>query len=106
MTMLGNCNQSVSLSGLLTLDLIYPSPTPAALGLVATLCLLVLQAVHKAALKMNEKGTEGAAGSGAQTLPMENPQRMKLNHPFLIMIYEKLMPSMLFLAKIYNPSGK
>ncbi|XP_076777408.1 serpin A12 [Arvicanthis niloticus] len=68
--------------------------------------LKVGEAVHKAALKMNEKGTEGAAGSGAQTLPMENPQRMKLNHPFLIMIYEKLMPSMLFLAKIYNPSGK
>lgn len=67
---------------------------------------MVLQAVHKAELKMNEKGTEGAAGSGAQTLPMETPRRMKLNKPFLMMTYENLMPSMLFLARIYDPSGK
>ncbi|XP_032764753.1 serpin A12 [Rattus rattus] len=68
--------------------------------------LKVGEAVHKAELRMNEKGTEGAAGSGAQTLPMETPRRMKLNAPFLMMIYEKLMPSMIFLARIYDPSGK
>lgn len=55
---------------------------------------------------MDEKGTEGAAGSGAQTLPMETPRRMKLNKPFLMMTYEKLVPSMIFLARIYDPSGK
>ncbi|EDL81794.1 serine (or cysteine) peptidase inhibitor, clade A (alpha-1 antiproteinase, antitrypsin), member 12 [Rattus norvegicus] len=68
--------------------------------------LKVGEAVHKAELRMNEKGTEGAAGSGAQTLPMETPRRMKLNAPFLMMIYENLMPSMIFLARIYNPSEK
>lgn len=104
--MLGNCNQSVSLSRLLALDLTYLSLTPGAPGLVATVCLLLLQAVHKAELKMNEKGTEGAAGSGAQTLPMETPLKINLNHPFVLMIYEELMPSMLFLARIYDPSGK
>ncbi|KAM4832310.1 serpin A12 [Urocitellus parryii] len=68
--------------------------------------LKVSEAVHKAELKMDEKGTEGAAGSGAQTLPMETPQNVKLNRPFMMMIYEKLTPSMIFLAKIVNPSGK
>ncbi|XP_052042654.1 serpin A12 [Apodemus sylvaticus] len=68
--------------------------------------LKVGEAVHKAELKMDEKGTEGAAGSGAQTLPMENPRKMRLNKPFLMMIYEKLVPSMIFLARIYDPSGK
>ncbi|XP_036061466.1 serpin A12 [Onychomys torridus] len=67
--------------------------------------LKVGEAVHKAELKMDEKGMEGAAGSGAQTLPMETPQRIKLNHPFLMMIYDKSLPAMIFLAKIYNPSG-
>ncbi|KAF7475315.1 Hypothetical predicted protein [Marmota monax] len=64
------------------------------------------EAVHKAELKMDEKGTEGAAGSGAQTLPMETPQNVKLNRPFMLMVYEKLTPSMIFLAKIVNPSDK
>ncbi|XP_008835790.1 serpin A12 [Nannospalax galili] len=68
--------------------------------------LKVSEAVHKAELKMDEKGTEGAAGSGAQTLPMETPQRFKLNKPFLLMIYENFMPSMIFLARIFDPSGK
>ncbi|XP_059135912.1 serpin A12-like [Peromyscus eremicus] len=67
--------------------------------------LKVGEAVHKAELKMDEKGMEGAAGSGAQTLPMETPQRIKLNSPFLMMLYENSLPSMIFLAKIYNPSG-
>lgn len=61
--------------------------------------------MHQAELKMDEKGMEGAAGSGAQTLPMETPLRIKLNKPFLMMLYEKSLPSMIFLAKIYNPSG-
>uniref|UniRef100_A0A8C6N507 Serine (or cysteine) peptidase inhibitor, clade A (alpha-1 antiproteinase, antitrypsin), member 12 n=1 Tax=Mus spicilegus TaxID=10103 RepID=A0A8C6N507_MUSSI len=67
--------------------------------------LKVGEAVHKAELKMDEKGMEGAAGSGAQTLPMETPRHMKLDRPFLMMIYENFMPSMIFLARIYDPSG-
>lgn len=67
--------------------------------------LKVGEAVHKAELKMDEKGMEGAAGSGAQTLPMETPRHMKLDRPFLMMIYENFMPSMVFLARIYDPSG-
>lgn len=75
-------------------------------GATATDRLLVPQAVHKAELKMDEKGMEGAAGSGAQTLPMETPQRIKIDSPFLVMIYEKSLPSMIFLARINDPTGK
>lgn len=38
------------------------------------------QAVHKAKLKIDEKGAEGAAGSGMQTLPMERPLTFKLKY--------------------------
>uniref|UniRef100_A0A5F9CSG7 Serpin family A member 12 n=1 Tax=Oryctolagus cuniculus TaxID=9986 RepID=A0A5F9CSG7_RABIT len=66
--------------------------------------LKVGQAVHKAELQMDEKGTEGAAGSGAETLPMETPLSVRMNHPFLMMIYEKVTPSMIFLARVADPS--
>ncbi|KAL2789535.1 serpin A12 precursor [Daubentonia madagascariensis] len=68
--------------------------------------LKVGEAVHEAELKMDEKGTEGAAGSGAQTLPMETPMPVKINKPYIMIIYETLTPSILFLGKIVNPVGK
>ncbi|XP_007942738.1 serpin A12 [Orycteropus afer afer] len=67
--------------------------------------LKVGEVVHKAKLKMDEKGTEGAAGSGAQTLPMERPLQVKLNKTFLMMMFEEKTESMLFLGKIVNPTG-
>ncbi|XP_016067974.1 PREDICTED: serpin A12 [Miniopterus natalensis] len=67
--------------------------------------LKVGEAVHKAKLKIDEKGTEGAAGSGMQTLPMERPLSFKLNRSFLLMITENLTPTMLFMGKIANPAG-
>ncbi|XP_012870459.1 PREDICTED: serpin A12 [Dipodomys ordii] len=68
--------------------------------------LKVGEAVHKAELKMDEKGTEGAAGSGAQTLPMETPEKLKLDRPYMLLLYEKITPSMIFLAKIVDPRGQ
>ncbi|KAM7154901.1 serpin A12 isoform 1-T1 [Molossus nigricans] len=67
--------------------------------------LKVGKAVHKAKLKVDEKGTEAAAASGMETLPMEKPLTYKLNRPFLLMITEKIIPAMLFVGKITNPSG-
>ena len=61
--------------------------------------------MHKAKLKMDEKGTEGAAGSGMDTLPMEKPLVFKLNRPFLVIIAENIMSTILFLGKITNPTG-
>lgn len=61
--------------------------------------------MHKAKLKMDERGAEGAAGSGIQTLPMERPLPFKLDRAFLLMIAENLTPTMLFMGKIANPTG-
>ncbi|XP_017402423.1 serpin A12 isoform X1 [Cebus imitator] len=68
--------------------------------------LKVSEAVHKAKLKMDERGTEGAAGTGAQTLPMETPLVVKINKPYLLLIYDEKISSMLFLGKIVNPTEK
>ncbi|KAM6202682.1 serpin A12 [Rhynchocyon petersi] len=67
--------------------------------------LKVGEAIHKAKLKMDERGTEGAAGTGAQTLPMESPLEVKFNKTFLLMINDDLTASIVFLGKIANPSG-
>ncbi|XP_025726226.1 serpin A12 [Callorhinus ursinus] len=68
--------------------------------------LKVGKAVHKAVLKMDEKGTEGAAASGVQTLPMEMPLSIKLNKPFLVFIRDSVLPTIIFLGKIANPTGE
>ncbi|XP_032201049.1 serpin A12 [Mustela erminea] len=68
--------------------------------------LKVGEAVHEAVLKMDEKGTEGAAGSGAQTLPMETPVSVKLNRPFLVCIRDSIVSTIIFLGKIVNPTGQ
>nr|4Y3K_A Chain A, Serpin A12 [Homo sapiens]4Y3K_B Chain B, Serpin A12 [Homo sapiens] len=68
--------------------------------------LKVGEAVHKAELKMDERGTEGAAGTGAQTLPMSTPLVVKIDKPYLLLIYSEKIPSVLFLGKIVNPIGK
>ncbi|XP_038401560.1 serpin A12 isoform X1 [Canis lupus familiaris] len=68
--------------------------------------LKVGEAVHEAVLKMDEKGTEGAAGSGAQTLPMQTPLPIKLNKPFLVFIKDDVVSTIIFLGKIVNPTGK
>ncbi|XP_019498005.1 PREDICTED: serpin A12 [Hipposideros armiger] len=67
--------------------------------------LKVGEAVHKAKLKMDEKGTEAAAASGMQTLPMEMPLNFKLNRSFLLMITEDATRTVIFMGKIANPSG-
>ncbi|XP_040334085.1 serpin A12 isoform X1 [Herpailurus yagouaroundi] len=67
--------------------------------------LKVGEAVHKAVLKMDEKGTEGAAGSGAQTLPMEKPLSITINRSFLVLIEDSVLSTTIFMGKITNPTG-
>ncbi|XP_072486433.1 serpin A12 [Notamacropus eugenii] len=65
--------------------------------------LKVSQAVHKAVLKMDEKGAEAAGGTGIETLPMTVPQIIKLNTPFVMIITDDITQSVLFMGKIMNP---
>lgn len=65
-----------------------------------------LQAVHKAVLTIDEKGTEASAATMIEAIPMSIPPDVQFNRPFLIIIYDKNTKSPLFVGKVVNPTQK
>lgn len=64
---------------------------------------------HKAALEVNEEGTEAAAATAAvmmmKSVRFEKPiPEFRADHPFIIMIEEKTTGVILFMGYIQNPS--
>ncbi|XP_044517801.1 serpin A12-like [Gracilinanus agilis] len=66
--------------------------------------LRVNQALHKAVLKMDEKGAEAAGGTGVEALPMAVPEVLKFNKPFFIFIMDETTKSLVFMGRIMNPT--
>ncbi|XP_056621359.1 alpha-1-antitrypsin homolog [Triplophysa dalaica] len=62
------------------------------------------QVVHQAVLSVDEKGTEAAAVTTIEIMPMSLPDTVTLNRPFLVLIVEDSTKSILFMGKIYNPA--
>lgn len=62
------------------------------------------QVLHQAVLKVDEKGTEAAAATTIEIMPMSLPDAMILNRPFLVFIVEDSTKSILFMGKISNPT--
>ncbi|NWI08795.1 A1AF antiproteinase, partial [Crypturellus soui] len=61
----------------------------------------VSQAIHKAVVKVDETGTEAAAATGMEIVPMSVPATIAFNRPFLMFI--TMEQSLLFMGKINNP---
>ncbi|XP_071413700.1 serpin A3-4-like isoform X1 [Pithys albifrons albifrons] len=64
----------------------------------------ISQAIHKAVIKVDETGTEAAAATGMEIVPMSVPVTINFNRPFLIAI--TLESNILFMGKIVNPLKK
>ncbi|XP_008940030.1 PREDICTED: alpha-1-antiproteinase 2-like [Merops nubicus] len=73
-------------------------------GITGTPELKVSKAVHKAALDVDESGTEAAAATAAEIMTMALPPTIEFNHPFLMMIFDRDTNSTLFIGKIVNPT--
>ncbi|KAM9013877.1 uncharacterized protein PRD47_007604 [Ara ararauna] len=64
----------------------------------------ISQAIHKAVVKVDETGTEAAAATGMEIVPMSVPATITFNRPFLMVI--TLESNILFMGKIVNPLKK
>ncbi|XP_003787060.1 alpha-1-antitrypsin [Otolemur garnettii] len=75
-------------------------------GVTEEVPLKLSKAVHKAVLTLDEKGTEAAGATFMEAIPMSIPPDVKLNRPFVFLIYYEITKSPLFVGKIVNPTQK
>ncbi|NWX64085.1 A1AT antiproteinase, partial [Promerops cafer] len=77
-------------------------------GVAKNLLLKVSKAIHKATVDVRENGTEAAAVTTMEIVPMSlpfpPPPHISFNKPFLMMIIDKTTDGVLFLGKIVNPT--
>ncbi|NXU95804.1 A1AF antiproteinase, partial [Cettia cetti] len=64
----------------------------------------ISQAIHKAVVKVDETGTEAAAATGMEIVPMSVPVTIRFDRPFLMVI--TVENTVLFMGKIVNPLKK
>lgn len=75
-------------------------------GISEDVGLKVSKVSHKAVLNVDEKGTEAAAVTTVEMIPMSLPGTISLNRPFLLLILEDSTKSILFMGKIVNPTAE
>ncbi|XP_038582102.1 alpha-1-antitrypsin homolog [Micropterus salmoides] len=74
-------------------------------GMSDEVMLRVSKVSHKAVLSVDETGTEAAASTTIEVMPMSMPETLKVDRPFLVFILEHSTRSILFMGKINNPTA-
>ncbi|NXM72173.1 ZPI inhibitor, partial [Serilophus lunatus] len=64
----------------------------------------VSQVVQKAVIEVDEEGTEAAAASGSEITAFTVPPVIKVNRPFLFMIFEDTFKTLLFIGRVIDPT--
>ncbi|NWU88637.1 A1AF antiproteinase, partial [Upupa epops] len=64
----------------------------------------ISQAIHKAVVQVDETGTEAAAATGMEIVPMSVPDTITFNRPFIMVII--MGNDVFFMGKIVNPLRK
>ncbi|NWH46051.1 A1AT protein, partial [Fregata magnificens] len=76
-------------------------------GVAENSLLKVSKAIHKATVDVSENGTEAAAVTVVELVPLiapfPPPPHIRFNRPFLMMIVDKTTRGILFMGKIVNP---
>ncbi|XP_061468025.1 protein Z-dependent protease inhibitor isoform X2 [Rhineura floridana] len=64
----------------------------------------VSQVLQRAAIEVDERGTEVAAVSGSEIIAYSMPPIIRVNRPFLFVIYEESINALLFVGRVINPT--
>ncbi|XP_074854838.1 protein Z-dependent protease inhibitor [Carettochelys insculpta] len=64
----------------------------------------VSQIIQRAVIEVDEKGTEATAATGAEIIAYSMPPTIRVNRPFLFMIYEETLKTLLFMGRVVNPT--
>ncbi|XP_015683130.1 protein Z-dependent protease inhibitor [Protobothrops mucrosquamatus] len=64
----------------------------------------ISQILQRASIEVDEKGTEAAAVSVSEIMAYSLPDTIRLNRPFIFMIYEDITKNILFLGRVTNPT--
>ncbi|XP_037541653.1 alpha-1-antitrypsin homolog [Nematolebias whitei] len=73
-------------------------------GISEEVKLKVSKVSHKAVLSVDETGTEAAAVTTLEIMPLSLPQTIKVNRPFFVFIMERSTKGILFMGRINNPT--
>ena len=61
--------------------------------------------VHKAVIKVDEKGAEAAAATGASMGATSVPEPFEADRPFTLLIYDQVTSSVLFMGRMADPTA-
>ncbi|NWX15166.1 ZPI inhibitor, partial [Aegotheles bennettii] len=64
----------------------------------------VSQVVQKAIIEVDEEGTEATAASGSEITAFTMPPVIKVDRPFLFMIFEETFKTLLFIGRVVDPT--
>lgn len=73
-------------------------------GISSSYQLKISKVIHKAAIDVDERGTEAAAVTGVSAVPYSLPPVIKVDHPFIFMIYEEITTTLLFIGRVKDPT--
>lgn len=65
---------------------------------------IAFQVVQKAVIEVDEEGTEATAASGSEITALIAPPVIKVNRPFLFMIFEETFKTLLFIGRVVDPT--
>lgn len=76
-------------------------------GMTGRSDLYITDVVHKAFVDVNEEGTEAAAATGVimglKSMPVGDPIRVEVDHPFLFLIRDVETGAVLFMGRVVQP---
>ncbi|XP_060684975.1 protein Z-dependent protease inhibitor-like [Hemiscyllium ocellatum] len=73
-------------------------------GISSSYHLKISKVIHKATIDVNERGTEAAAVTSVSAVPYSLPTVIKVDHPFVFLIYEEITNMLLFMGRVKDPT--